>query len=1428
MLASFLLLSLSNISMVAQKYTGLTATTSDGQNPTGIFDGNTTGTMWQDQNNIDDGWIVVDLGSVKQISTVKIYWENANAKAYNLSFSNDGNSYSNQKDYSNMAPGNRVDVISDINLSARYIKMQGVERQMEYGYAIYEFEVYPQLIPELTSVKISASKSEIKATESLQLTLTGYDQLGDVIVISDPINWSAESGSSISSTGLFSSAKFGIYTVTATVKGFTDSFTIDVKPNSENLALDKTYSASSSAYPVDEAFDGNKGSRWSSENSDPQWIMVDLGREYDIDEIIIYWETANAKTYIIEGSSNQQDWTTISQQNNMAEGERTDRIENIEKGARYVRLTGTEANTGYGYSIWEFEIYGKKSSTGGEIPMSPTNFASNPSVYATFLTWNAPQNAHAVEYYKIFKNGVFEALMDKNSTSMTLSGLMPNTTYTFTIIAYNEDDEESAPATIQTTTQEREETGGGSQYGIGNIALSMPTEHSALAGAGGNVSSNAVDGNLGSRWESAADADAWMSIDLGLSYFIDYVILRWEQASGRRYLIQVSSDNVNWQTVYEFNPSTAPELAPRVDELRFEAVEGRFIKMQGVERNSPWGYSLYEFEVYSPGSGPDDIPDPNPNPNPAPVPPGPAEFSLTSPIDATHISDTRKPVLKWNAFSGANGYEVWVNITRDDYDWHEMGSLLDRFTKVGETTNTEFTLQDDLVDRWTYKWYVVAKTNSGNKYSDLGIFSLYIANITPINDGINIIDGCRDLNKNGVIDPYENWRLPIEERVQDLMSKMTIEEKVMQMFYNAQKFPTAGWAFGPGTVDDMFQKQKDATQTRLGIPFVSAGDNIHGYKTTYPVQTAFAAGRDMQLAYESANMQRVEQIAVGAKGVLGPLAEVGTKVLYPRTQEGCGEDADMAAAMVRAMICGFQGGPELNPTSVMVTTKHWPGQGAGGEAIVVYDAVTAKYHLKPWFAHMDAGGATVMPGYAGSTYLDPGGPGAGDSKKIIDYLRDVVGFQGPVCTDWLPYGAWVDCANAGSDIMGGADPGAAGFNMQDFINGVPEWRINEAVERILTVKFKLGVFEDPYGDPINGHNTWATPEHKDIALQSARKAMTLISNNGILPLDNLQGANVLVTGSRAHDGDGYRIWTSYFNRELGAKTIYEAIKDRGDQNGYNVYLDNAPNPDIAVVVIGEPTYTHGTTWEVEKPWVHDAYFPIQQKYEYDKTTLNDVKALGIPMIVVITMPRPYIIDDVVEMADAVVIAYRSGDETGPALTDVLTGVYPPTGRLPWQLPRSMEQIGTDKVNDQVEKWDLPFDIGATAAERQEIRSKIAQNEKVNSIYGDPLYQYGFGLQNYELSDDSNLPTKIDVKKEDESKDKLVVYPNPFNNKLNIITDENVLNVAVYSLSGVIIKAVSNVSDDNSVEIDTSDLSNGIYLIKVKTQDGEISKVVVKN
>src|SRR5262249_2477111 len=158
-------------------------------------------------------------------------------------------------------------------------------------------------------------------------------------------------------------------------------------------------------------------------------------------------------------------------------------------------------------------------------------------------------------------------------------------------------------------------------------------------------------------------------------------------------------------------------------------------------------------------------------------------------------------------------------------------------------------------------------------------------------------------------------------------------------------------------------------------------------------------------------------------------------------------------------------------------------------------------------------------------------------------------------TDWLPSTAWVNAANAGSDVMGGADPGATGFSMADFTANVPAGRIDDAVKRVLRIKFQLGLFENPYGDPVNGPERFHQPSYAALANQASREAMTLLKNDGVLPMRLNAGDNIVVAGPRATDPLSCCIWTSYFHSEYGSKSILEAIRARATTAGVNVYQD---------------------------------------------------------------------------------------------------------------------------------------------------------------------------------------------------------------------------------------------------------------------------------
>jgi beta-glucosidase len=1100
--------------------------------------------------------------------------------------------------------------------------------------------------------------------------------------------------------------------------------------------------------PAGAAVDGSAGTRWSSAFSDPQWIQVDLGASATLTQVVLQWESAYATAFTIQASDNGSTWSTVYSTTAGTGGTQT---LTITGSGRYVRLTGTARATGYGYSLWEFQVFGETAATGtcGSTNVAQAKPATASSVENAATPASAAVDGNAgTRWSSAFSDPQWIQVDLGASTAVCRVVLQWEAAYA-TAFAVQVSDNASTWSTITTVSNG---TGGtqtlavsgtgrylrlnltargtgfgyslwelgvftsGGPTGTGNL-ISQFQPVTASSYEGGNAPAAALDGRTTTRWSSQFTDPQWIAVDLGGVAAITRVVLNWEAAYATAYHVDVSNDAANWSTVY-----TTAAGHGGVETIPLSA-SGRYVRLYGTARATGYGYSLWEFQVF--GTVDTSTATPTMLSGPTKAPGTTGQFGLSAPADGAMLTTTRRPAFTWPAVSGAVRYQVWLNISRTDYDFTASGNLIDLYTKVAEPTSTSYTPTWDLPDRWTYKWFVVAVNGSnGTTTSSIRTFSLYLPTVASTSDGVRVINGSRDLNKDGAIQPYEDWRQPVETRVDDLVGRMTTLEKAYQMFYNAQVFPQSGWHFGPAQAPDLNGFLLASSGTRLGIPFISAGDTIHGYQTTYPTQSALAAGRDYVLDYQLGDMQRREQLEVGTRGVLGPLAEVGTKVLYPRIQEGNGENADVAAAQVRALVSGLQGGPELNPRSVLATVKHWPGEGAGGEALITYDAVTIKYHMIPFRAAMEAGAVNIMPGYAGSSYLDPGGPGAGDSAPILSYLRQNLGYTGLITTDWLPPGSWVNAAKAGSDVMGGADPGATGFSMDTFVANVPASRIDDAVRRVLRLKFKLGLFENPYGDPVNGPYRQHTPAYAALANQAARESMTLLKNDGVLPMRLNPGDNIVVAGPRATDGLSCCIWTSYFHQEYGSKTILDAIRARAATAGVNVYQDTGPTPKLAVVAVGEPSYTHATSWVKEQP-----YLPADQL-----AIIQNFRNQGIPVVVLLVMARPYVITEWNGLANAIMVTYRGGEEMGPAAAGLLFGDDTPRGRLPWQLPRSLDQVlrpgGTDVLADAIESWDLPYDLGATAAERADIRTKIDAGQTVPTTYGSPLYPYGAGLQGW--------------------------------------------------------------------------------------------------
>lgn len=1318
----------------------------------------------------DPQWIYVDLGTSYNISRVKISWEAALGKDYLVQVAaSPTGTWTTIKNVT----GNAALVNDHVGLSGngRYVRIYGTVRGSQWGYSIWELEVYSGSTPNVApTANAGADKAITLPFNSVSINGNGSDSDGTIASYA----WSQVSGpntatlANANTPNLTASALVaGTYTFRLTVTdngGLTGQDDVSVVVSntpSGNLALNKNVTVSSienDGTPASGAVDGNPLTRWASLPTDPQWIYVDFGVATAFNRVKITWETALAKDYQIQtANTTSGPWTTLrSTTSNTA-------LINDHGGlagnARYLRIYGTARGTGYGYSIYELEVY---------------NGASSPV--------NVPLHIPYVQYLDLGftpadRNGVGQLITQNTNREATLS-YNSGETITMRSNDYRGNDRLEFWTLSQTNDTIKTINGApltmmvyqGMQLNVRLVRVQIPGGSPvADAGADQTITLPTNCANLdGSR---SSDSDGTIAT------------YAWSQVSG---------------------PNTATLTGATTANARAcGLVKGSYVFRLLVSDNTGLTSSDDVTIV---------IQD-------APV----FDFALLTPANGSMITNTRRPTFTWNTVSGATRYDIYVNISRSDYDWYASGNFLERYTKVGESTTASYTMTTDLVDRWTYRWYVIAATSSGNKTSNKLQFSVYIPTLEAEADGINIVNGARDCNKNGTIEPYEDWRLPIDTRINDLMSRLTLDEKYRQCFYSDQD-SRDGFSFSYGVEGGMRTLQYNASATRLGIPIAFAGDKIHGWKTIFPTQLGLAATRDMNLVYRCGNLQRIEHKSFGFTGTLAPLAEVDTKVLYPRFQEGAGENADEAAAMARALVVGMQGGPEINPHSMLITIKHWPGQGAGGESVLQYDATTIKYHMKPWQAIVEANAASVMPGYNSAPFLDPTGKGANSSKPIINYLRNEMQFKGFVVTDWLAANTAqsVESMGAGIDVMGGAP--SANTDVNQLVAGITLARVDESVRRVLDLKFRLGMFENPYSDPTT---TWTNASHHAIALEAAKKSITLLKNDGVLPLKVNAGENMIVAGPRAtwanQDVDPNVIWQSIYYANPQAKNYFKAFQDRAATKGVNVFLNDNATGKVAIVVIGEQNYTHGTEWADKNPNI-----PADQV-----AVIQNFRNRGIPVVTVILTPRPYVITNVLSISNAVMFVYRGGNGIGQATAELCFGDYNPSGKLPFQLPRSTDQLGTDNTNDQKEKWELPYDLGATDAERTQIRSFIANNQPVPSNFGNPLLPYGYGLQNFNVSipatrsatDESNLDSKEERG--------LSLYPNPTSGLVAIeyyLEESTHVKLLVFDGIG---KHHHTLIDDtqqagnHTFTFDSQHLPKGVYIIKLHKHDGVVTQKLLK-
>ena len=605
-------------------------------------------------------------------------------------------------------------------------------------------------------------------------------------------------------------------------------------------------------------------------------------------------------------------------------------------------------------------------------------------------------------------------------------------------------------------------------------------------------------------------------------------------------------------------------------------------------------------------------------------------------------------------------------------------------------------------------------------------------------------DGYRfkDLNDNGELDPYEDWRLTPEERADNLLSLMSVEQKATQMAHltlvNCKETwfadSNAGFALvyelifeAPEPEDDeddwddedeeeeeeaepvpetntgyaaykLNEIQEWSEASELGIPVIFSMDTEAGAAflkdaTFLPDEINQGAANDADLVKRLNEVLKEELMAVGVRMALSPDADLMTDPRWGRNQECYSEDVETVENLIVAAVEALQGGSELTPDSVIATVKHFPGAGAQQDGVdaspLTISADSLELHLAGFKAAIAAGVAAVMPyGYSTVPYL--GGDAeefSADQSAVVmtDLLRGQLGYEGIIQTDWGMN--FVQAANSGADILGGMGVKNA---LRDVASDVDEERLNDAVRRILIAKFKLGIFENPYVSVEEAEAIVGSDAHKAVAKEAAARSFTLVKYENAA---SLEGQSFIVAGELADDvrclSSG---WTAKEPVEIAGTTILEALQAKAGEDKVTYIAEAADVPaDLsgvtAVVVVGEKSGTHDPAWGAAT-----LEFPEEQV-----ALINALDKAGANVVAVVIMNRAYVLTPIAEAADSVLLAYRPGVTCGAeALADCLFGETAITGKLPFQIPASMDQV-------LAQREDLPKDIA------------------------DPLYEYGFGI-----------------------------------------------------------------------------------------------------
>lgn len=603
--------------------------------------------------------------------------------------------------------------------------------------------------------------------------------------------------------------------------------------------------------------------------------------------------------------------------------------------------------------------------------------------------------------------------------------------------------------------------------------------------------------------------------------------------------------------------------------------------------------------------------------------------------------------------------------------------------------------------------------------------------------------------------PYRNKSLPIEKRVADLLSRMTVEEKAGQLSQ------LNGGAFTGPAANDPGQKVKmdlvkkglvgsmlnvtgvEETRTiqelavkesRLGIPLIFAYDVIHGYKTIFPIPLADACAWDPALSEQAARIAAKEASAEGLHWTFAPMMDISRDPRWGRVMEGGGEDPYLGGVLSAARVKGFQG--NLGKDNVLATVKHYAVYGAL-EAGREYNHVNVdRYHLwnlylPPYKAAVEAGAATVM----NSFNVFEGVPASGNSYLVNDILKKRWGFKGFLISDWNSFGEMIEhgYAKDKKDVAMKAINAGSMMDMETraMYSEIPALvkegkvdmkTLDDAVSRILTWKFRLGLFEEPYKncDPERQRNNIFTPEHRTLSREAGQRSIVLLKNAGnVLPIP--QTSKVALVGWLAESVDDmFDFWVAQAkSAAYNPVTVMEGLKNAGVSftyaKGYDAkhevnatLLDEAKSAangaDVVVVNIGISGKLAGEDRSIAMPEIPEGQVEL----------LKALKSTGKKVVALVSAGRPLVLTKAEPYCDAIVYTWILGTEHGNAVADVLLGKYNPSAKTVMTFPYAVGQIPVYYNHMNTSRPNPTDGMGNWYS-------------RYRDIPNDPLYPFGFGM-----------------------------------------------------------------------------------------------------